>query len=700
MSYLTTLISRVQETNPALARELSEQVKKLADRREFGLNFERHIPESVELPGRVVRRGDKVRFRDPAPNPTGLWRVTRVRREGAVRRAELVHAETRERTSADVDALVVIAEFPDPVFPGLRSRGVEARGQDRPFHVVINGENYHALEGLRFAIEGGVDAIYIDPPYNSGARDWKYNNDYVDGEDSYRHSKWLAFMERRLKLAKLLLNPSGSVLIVTIDEKEVHRLGLLLLQTFTGQKVQMVTSVVNPKGVVRANEFSRTDEYLFFVFIGSVRLSPEAEGPGGQPVPWQPLRRSDITSARGTKKGGIAQFYPIYVDKHSGRIMAVGDGLAHGTDRSTAPDMDGCETVFPIRPDGTEMNWGVTAPKLRHLVEKGFAKAGPYSPEKPQPYRMLYLTQGRVTDIESGRALIESYGDDGSVIARYAETESKEKLPTTSWHRQSHNAQTCGTALLAQLIPGRTFPFPKSLYAVEDVLRLFVKDKPNALVLDFFAGSGTTAHAVARLNRADGGRRRSIIVTNNEVGEEEAKELRSNGFRPGDPEWESAGIFENVTMPRLRSALTGLTPDGHPVEGDYRFNEEFPILEGLEENFEFFDVTYEDPQRIEHDLAFEAIAPLLWIKSGSQGRRIDKPTSDYDVADTYGVLFDVDAAQPFVKAISDAPTVRLAYVITDSEAQYQLIASGLPERVRGVRLYDAYLRSMTRMVGV
>ena len=102
------------------------------------------------------------------------------------------------------------------------------RGGDKPAHIVINAENHHALEALQFTHAGRVDCIYIDPPYNSGARDWKYDNDYVDAEDAYRHSKWLAFMERRLKLAKQLLNPDDSVLIVTIDEKEYLRLGLLV----------------------------------------------------------------------------------------------------------------------------------------------------------------------------------------------------------------------------------------------------------------------------------------------------------------------------------------------------------------------------------------------------------------------------------------------------------------------------------------
>ena len=146
-------------------------------------------------------------------------------------------------------------------------------GGDKPFHTVINGENFHALEALTFTHRGRIDAIYIDPPYNTGAKDWKYNNDYVEGEDLYRHSKWLAFMERRLLIARSLLNPAGSVLIATIDEKEYLRLGLLLEQTFPEAEVQMVSSVINPKGTARDNEFARVDEYIFFVKLGDTRLS-------------------------------------------------------------------------------------------------------------------------------------------------------------------------------------------------------------------------------------------------------------------------------------------------------------------------------------------------------------------------------------------------------------------------------------------
>ena len=148
-----------------------------------------------------------------------------------------------------MEDLVVVAEFRDPIYPGLVSTGKVERGGDKPFHTVINSENYHALQALLFTHRGKVDAIYIDPPYNTGAKDWKYNNDYVESDDHYRHSKWLAMMERRLLLAKELLNPDDSVLIVTIDEKEYLRLGLLLSRSSLKPSIQMVTFVDQALGL-------------------------------------------------------------------------------------------------------------------------------------------------------------------------------------------------------------------------------------------------------------------------------------------------------------------------------------------------------------------------------------------------------------------------------------------------------------------
>ena len=116
--------------------------------------------------------------------------------------------------------------------------------------------------------------VYKRQPYNTGAKDWKYNNDYVDGSDAYRHSKWLSMMEKRLKIAKKLLNPKDSVLIVTIDEKEYLHLGCLLEEMFPEAEIQMISSVINPKGSARAGRFSRVDEYIFFAFLGKSEVFP------------------------------------------------------------------------------------------------------------------------------------------------------------------------------------------------------------------------------------------------------------------------------------------------------------------------------------------------------------------------------------------------------------------------------------------
>jgi adenine-specific DNA-methyltransferase len=205
-----------------------------------------------------------------------LWLVKKIERIGSPKSAELeiIGATEPETQKVAVDDLVVVAEFRDTIYPGFVSTGKVERGGDKPFHTVINAENYHALKALSFTHRGKVDAIYIDPPYNTGSKDWKYNNDYVEGDDLYRHSKWLAMMERRLLLAKELLNPDCSVLIVTIDEKEYLRLGLLLEQAFPEARIQMVSSVINPKGATRASAFGRTDEYLFFVMFGRAAPRP------------------------------------------------------------------------------------------------------------------------------------------------------------------------------------------------------------------------------------------------------------------------------------------------------------------------------------------------------------------------------------------------------------------------------------------
>jgi len=692
---LNSLLDRVTKKDEALAAELRAQINVLARRREFGLNFEKHQPENLELPTRRIRQGDRVRFLAPRGSSASVrrdtWVVVAIDDGPGV--ASLVAEHGDETTSRAIADLVLVADFRDPVYPGLVSSDRVERGGSKPFHAVINSENYHALESMLFWAQGKVDAIYIDPPYNTRDKDWKYNNDYVDSDDDYKHSKWLSFMERRLKLARKLLSPEKSVLIVTIDDNEVHRLGLLLEQEFQGRDIQMVTSVVNPRGKYRRGSFSRSDEYIFFVLIGaaSVAGEPDLDYSEGALVPWRTFRRSDIDSARGTAKGGTNQFFPVYVNTTTSKIELIGKPIAPNVDRFSVKKRKGCVAVFPVRDDGTEMNWGLTPDSARSLLDKGYLRVGKACPDKPQLYEISYLTSGRIEDVEEGRAVVEGYDASGAVIARYAT--HKIKMPVSTWMRESHNAEVHGTELLKELLGEKSFPYPKSLYAVEDCLRYFIGDNTEALVLDFFAGSGTTTHAVMRLNRQDGGARRSIIITNNEVSAKEAARLRADGYRPGDPEWEALGICNTITKPRVRAALTGERGDHSKLEGEYRFTDPFPMSEGFAENVEFFDLTYEDPRLVGLDLAFEAVAPLLWLRAGATGERITSSTDSYAAVDTYAVLFNMDSAAAFVKDVVGRPSIRVVFIVTDDEKQFQMVASDLPSDVEAVRLYEAYLRT-------
>ncbi len=693
-STLDTLIGRVADEQ--LRSELQAAASDLRKLTDFGLVFESHIPETVRLPHHPIRRGVKATYRDGADSSIfevvkvngAKVTIRRVRSDDGSALSPEQRAEAKDETVA-LDALVAIAEFGDAIYPGLRHLGSVSRGGDRPAHAVINGENHHALEALQFTHAGRVDCIYIDPPYNSGARDWKYNNDYVDAEDGYRHSKWLAFMERRLRLAKNLLNPDDSVLICTIDEREVHRLALLLAQVFGGFRHQMVSITINPKGTARPNEFSRVDEFALFVLVGAA-VVPDAPASGeAVDVRWRYLRRNDLESVRGTRP---RQFYPIYVDQQTSLIAKIGDPLSPDSPLDAVPKVAGSVAVFPIREDGLQMEWGLTAPSLRRAVEAGFVHVT-MGQNDNQPYIFSYLTAPNIKKIATGELTVTGTRSDGSKVV--AIPSGKASRPTTVWRDRSHDAGAYGTSLLGAFVPGRRFPFPKSLYAVEDAIRFFVAGKPEAVVLDFFGGSGTTTHAVARLNRQDGGCRQSITVTNNEVGAVEAKALRARGIRPGDSEWEALGIFEHITRPRVTAAITGQTPDGNPIVGEYRFTDEFPMSDGLEENVEFFELTYLDAAQVEVSRAFAGIAPLLWLRAGGSGPIIEECVDSagrrkpFAWTDRYGVLFNYDRWRSFVTKLPETATT--AYVVTDSNTEYAHIAGELPGHLDVVRLYERYL---------
>lgn len=705
MSRLNDLLRQLRLEKPDLANDLQREFDAVADRRSFGLNFERHVPEAVELPGRTVRKGDKVRVLPPRGEPRTaenqrLWRVIGTAKRDGARVADLVSTDdTEEKAISAVEDLVVVAEFRDPIYPGLVSTGKVERGGDKPFHTVINAENFHALQTLLFTHRGKIDCIYIDPPYNTGAKDWKYNNDYVEGEDLYRHSKWLAFMERRLELARELLAPDGA-LVVTIDEHEVHRLALLVDQIMEDCVVQMVTIVNNPKGVTQGY-LSRVEEYAIFCFGPNFQMPsvPDdllthkeavATSDGRVRPRWKGLLRSGDDSRREDR---VQMFYPVWVEPSTRRLVRAGSHLPLGqSPEFDMKDENGNVVAWPVRKDGSLGRWGVGPDTLNRLIRDGYAACGRYD-KKRLTWGISYLSENVRAELEEG--LLENLGrDDSTGVADVAYVDTASRRARTVWHRSSHDAGANGTDLIGKFLgAGRGFPFPKSLYAVEDAIRLLTLRKKNAVVLDFFAGSGTTAHAVMRLNHQDRGERKSISVSNNEIPSSDCDRLTAAGLRPGDPEWEAHGICEYITKPRVEAAVTGMTPAGEPVAGEYKFTDEFPMSQGLEENVEFFTLTYEAPLRIASNREFAEVAPMLWLRAGAQGRRIGDISSGWDVAEAYGVISDLDQVGPFLAALTEQPAAAMAFIVTDEDRLFEAVVADLPDHVEPVRMYEAYLRN-------
>ena len=557
-----------------LRQDIADEVATLKKRTRFGLVFEEHQPEVVPVHGARIKRGERVAKK--TGSLTEVWRVLKIVDEQAQCEKEKGKAgksnEVEEYETFPIDQLIVVRRMGEAIYPALTPIDAVSNGDPaKPHHILIEADNYHALQLLLFPYENKVDCIYIDPPYNTGARDWKYNNNYVDGNDAWQHSKWLTFMAKRLRLAKRLLNPDTGVLIVTIDEHEVHHLGCLLEQEFPDAYVQMATIVINQKGVSQGR-LSRAEEYALFVFMPQANISPaaddllspeRADGKRFQQPRWERLLRGGTNSRRVDRPG---LFFPIHIDPATRTITSIGEPLplSELPNRATVDNT----VAWPFRTDGTLGNWRVSPPTLRILAAKGYVKLGGYD-EARKTWTVLYLGQKAQRQIEeSAIRIVSRDSTTGAVELEYAEGE--QRSIKTVWHRALHDAGNYGSSFLRGILgEGGRFSFPKSIYAVRDAIAAVVSDKPNALVADFFAGSGTTMNAVNLLNATDGGQRQCILVTNNEVSEEEARNLVAQGLQPGQDEWDQYGICRSVTWPRSKFTILGRRDDGTPLPGDY-----------------------------------------------------------------------------------------------------------------------------------
>jgi adenine-specific DNA-methyltransferase len=688
-NYIDSLLASIQDES--VRERLTKEVKKLRDNKEFGLVFERHIPEYVRLPKHKITEGATVQIR------AGKGDEIYVVRSLGKKKATIIDSNDEAKTMATKD-LITVSRHGDPIFPGLTEVGRVERGGGKPFHTVINAENYHALQLLLHTHEGKVDCIYIDPPYNSGAKDWKYNNDYVDSEDSFRHSKWLSFMEKRLNLAKRLLKPENSILIVTIDEKEYLRLGLLLEQIFPRCNIQMVSSVISAKGTARTKEFSRVGEYIFYVLLGKATINRvpsnlldlNAAEISGEEVAWLLLRRREPSSIRAARPN---QFYPIFISQKNGSLHSIGDAITQEVDKETVKSPKGTFPVWPLNSKGKEMLWGLTPEIARGNWEKGYLRAVNWKKETSK-ISIKYLPGGTIDRIEKGITEVRGKYADGSVKA-FIGKETVGSIPKSIWNMESHNAESHGTKLISKLLPDKRFDYPKSLYAVEDTLRIAINDNKNAVVLDFFAGSGTTNHSVMRLNKQDHGSRMTISVTNNEISLVEQKEFASKGITDANEEWINSGIFYSITKPRLEAAVNGVNKKGEEIKGKYLFTDVFPLAKGFEENIRFVTLDYLDNDNVIRNKSFDSISTILWMISGSVGSVIEEVSETFELQPEgrYGILFDITYWQEFVDAVKEVPTMTHVFIITDSKVQYQQIVNHLPTNIYATMLYEDYLRN-------
>jgi adenine-specific DNA-methyltransferase len=459
------------------------------------------------------------------------------------------------------------------------------KDENLPWNFIIEGDNLQALYLLEKTHKGKVDCIYIDPPYNTGAKDWKYNNDYVDGNDVYRHSKWLSMMKNRLQIAKNLLNPFDSVLIVTIDEKEYLHLGCLLEEMFPTARIQMISSVINPSGSARKNIFSRAEEYIYYVFIGDAKVYPNRTDMIHPPkedlqVRWASLLRSGSNSSRSSRPN---LFYPVFFNCETGKYVGTGASLSLTQNKDEVDTPVNCFAVWPMKANGEEARWTLSQDTLADKINSGFVKFGSW--KKGERTRTIsYLSEGMERALNNGELEILGKDEDGTLITGRS---FKPIVPLTIWNQPSHGAGDFGSSLLLEIFKSKRFTFPKSLYAVRDTLNFVVKGKKDAVIIDFFAGSGTTLHAVNLLNAEDSGNRICIMVTNNEISAEEEKEFLKQGISKGSEEWESRGIAKHVTWPRTVCTINGVNINGERLTGEY-FGTDVPMATGFNTNVKYF----------------------------------------------------------------------------------------------------------------
>ena len=492
------------------------------------------------------------------------------------------------------------------------------------YNFLLEGDNLHSLRLLEKTHRGRIDVIYIDPPYNTGSKDFVYDDAYVDDNDGYKHSKWLSFMNQRLLSARNLLKNDG-VLVISIGYQEVNNLMLLCQEIFSDRQVACVT--IQTSGGKPNGGFTYVHEYIIFVTPNDFQPRKMSFTGGISRSPFEGLTLS--TFDKTTRPN---QAYPIFIDRETMNIVGVGKSLTERVNEGTysgeladfpfdfdeAPE--GTAALWPISSKGAECVWRLIPERLKNDWKKGYLKVSKNkSKVNPNEYSVQYLPEGVISKIKSGE--LEVVGQEpGAPTLVFGENKTVGGEIPTIWTEKDFYT-TKGTAAIKEIFGDKRFSYPKPLELIVEILRAVTKT--DSIVLDFFAGSGTTGQACLELNKQDSGNRRFIVCTNNE----------------GD-------ICNSVTYPRLQTIFSGVRIDGSTYSDGIPANLKYYRTDFVSRDEEYLsDALLEhiaEMVQLEHGVRIDGQRYIM-VMSDEEADALEKNWSDYtDVQAMYiskNVLF-------------------------------------------------------------